>query len=84
MDTEPVETPAEKTAESAEQGDEGDEAKDDPEEEERQRRAAIAARMQRLGGARIGMAPPVVGPKPPIRRPSVQKEEETKPGRHHT
>ena len=80
VDTEPAETPAEKTAESAEQEDEGGEAKEDPEEEERQRRAAIAARMQRLGGARIGMAPPVVAPKPPIRRTSVQKEEEPKPG----
>lgn len=80
LDAEPVEAPAEKPTESAEQGDEGDEVKDDPEEEERQRRAAIAARMQRLGGARIGMAPPVVAPKPPIRRPSVPKEEETKPG----
>lgn len=79
-DTEPAETPAEKPTESAEPEEEGDEAKDDPEEEERQRRAAIAARMQRLGGARIGMAPPVVGPKPPIRRPSAPKEEETKPG----
>ncbi|KAG6877697.1 hypothetical protein C0993_005022 [Termitomyces sp. T159_Od127] len=29
----------------------------DPEEEEKQRRAAIAARMARLGGARVGMAP---------------------------
>ena len=82
MDAEPVETPAEKTEESVEQGDEGEEAKEDPEEEERQRRAAIAARMQRLGGARIGMAPPVVGPKPPIRRPSVQKEE-AKPGTYY-
>ena len=38
----------------------------DPEEEERQRRAAIAARMARLGGARMGMAPSVVAKKPPI------------------
>ena len=79
IETEPAETPTEKPAESAEQGDEESEVKDDPEEEERQRRAAIAARMQRLGGARIGMAPPVVAPKPHIRRPSVPKEE-TKPG----
>lgn len=42
----------------------------DPEEEERQRRAAIAARMARLGGARVGMAPPVFGKKPPVRRPT--------------
>ena len=31
----------------------------DHEEEERQRRAAIAARMARLGGARLGMVPPM-------------------------
>ena len=42
----------------------------DPVEEERQRRAAIAARMARLGGARVGMAPPVFGKKPPVRRPT--------------
>jgi len=80
LETDPIETPAEKTAESAEQGDVGNELDDDPEEEERQRRAAIAARMQRLGGARIGMSPPVIAPKPPTRRFSVQKEEEAKSG----
>lgn len=32
---------------------------DEDEEEARKRRAAIAARMARLGGARLGMAPPV-------------------------
>lgn len=80
LETEPAETPAEKPAEPAEHGDEEGEVKDDPEEEERQRRAAIAARMQRLGGARIGMAPPIVPRKPPIRRPSAPKEEEAKPG----
>ena len=83
VDAELEETPAEKPAEPAEQEDEGGEVKEDAEEEERQRRAAIAARMQRLGGARIGMAPPVVAPKPPIRRPSVPKEEETKPGTYY-
>jgi hypothetical protein len=51
-----------------------------PEEEERQRRAAIAARMARLGGARMGMAPPVLAKKPPIpvRKPTredVPKQE---------
>ncbi|KJA14491.1 hypothetical protein HYPSUDRAFT_208665 [Hypholoma sublateritium FD-334 SS-4] len=50
--------------------DNADEAAADPEEEERQRRAAIAARMARLGGARVGMAPPVFGKKPPVRRPT--------------
>ena len=53
----------------------------DPEEEARQRRAAIAARMARLGGARIGMAPPVVARKPsiPVRKPTredVPKQED--------
>ncbi|KAF9553703.1 hypothetical protein CPC08DRAFT_217743 [Agrocybe pediades] len=43
------------------------EGEPDP-EEERQRRAAIAARMARLGGARVGMAPPVFGMKPPVRK----------------
>ena len=38
----------------------------DPEEEERQRRAAIAARMARLGGARLGMAPSGLAKKPPM------------------
>ena len=52
----------------------------DPEEEERQRRAAIAARMARLGGARLGMAPSVVAKKPPmpVRKPTredVPKQE---------
>ena len=53
-----------------------EEATPDPEEEERQRRAAIAARMARLGGARVGMAPPIIGKKP-VRRPT--QEEELKP-----
>ncbi|KAG6816408.1 hypothetical protein H0H87_006212 [Tephrocybe sp. NHM501043] len=44
--------PAEET-----EGESGEAAETDPEEEERQRRAAIAARMARLGGARVGMAP---------------------------
>jgi hypothetical protein len=40
------------------------------EEEEAGRRRAIAARMARLGGAKIGMAPPVFAKKPSYRRPS--------------
>lgn len=48
---------------------------EDPEEAERQRRSAIAARMARLGGARLGMAPPVVGKKP-LRRRSTQEEQQ--------
>jgi len=47
------------------------EASDTNAEEERQRRAAIAARMARLGGARLGMAP-IIGKKP-VRR-STQEE----------
>ena len=60
---------------------EEEEAEKDPEEEERQRRAAIAARMARLGGARVGMGmPPVIGKKPvptPPRKPSAPPEGET-------
>ncbi|KAF5319923.1 hypothetical protein D9611_011013 [Ephemerocybe angulata] len=55
---------------------EGEEGAVDPEEEERQRRAAIAARMARLGGARVGMAP-VFGkrpPPPPKKRSSVSED----------
>lgn len=54
--------------------DEGKPAEEDPEEEERQRRAAIAARMARLGGARVGMAPPIFGKKPDIKK-EIKKEE---------
>ena len=60
--------------EQAEKQDEG-EAEPDPEEEERQRRAAIAARMARLGGARVGMAPPVFGRKPDIKKHETHKTE---------
>ncbi|KIO33475.1 hypothetical protein M407DRAFT_192370 [Tulasnella calospora MUT 4182] len=48
----------------------------DPEEEERQRRAAIAARMARLGGARVGMGMPVFGMKPPVPAP-IRKDSGT-------
>jgi hypothetical protein len=52
----------------------------DPEDEERQRRAAIAARMARIGGARLGLAPSGLAKKPPmpIRKPTredVPREE---------
>ncbi|RXW25393.1 hypothetical protein EST38_g482 [Candolleomyces aberdarensis] len=57
---------------------EGDEtAEPDPEEEERQRRAAIAARMARLGGTRVGMTPAVFGkrpPPPPKKRSSTSED----------
>jgi hypothetical protein len=49
----------------------------DPEEAERQRRAAIAARMARLGGARVGMAPPVFGKKPLVKKTDPPRDEET-------
>jgi myosin tail region-interacting protein MTI1 len=51
----------------------------DPDEEERQRRAAIAARMARLGGMRVGMGPPIFGRKPEIKpKPAVLASETTK------
>jgi len=59
----------------AERASEEAETAQDPEEEERQRRAAIAARMARLGGARVGMAPPIIGKKPPVRRPTQEEEQ---------
>ncbi|KAJ7133496.1 hypothetical protein C8R44DRAFT_611623 [Mycena epipterygia] len=62
------EAPKQEGGEEAEAAPEGEE---DPEDEERQRRAAIAARMARLGGARVGMSPPVFGAKPAMKkRPS--------------
>ncbi|KAG1732308.1 hypothetical protein EDB19DRAFT_1292055 [Suillus lakei] len=54
----------------------------DPEEEERQRRTAIAARMARLGGARVGMGPPLFVAKPAPKKsatPPPQDEEATLP-----
>ncbi|KAG8925726.1 hypothetical protein FRC01_009776, partial [Tulasnella sp. 417] len=61
-------------AEGEADADATDEPKD-PEEEERQRRAAIAARMARLGGARVGMGMPVFG-KPPV-PPPIRKDSGT-------
>ncbi|KZV60766.1 hypothetical protein PENSPDRAFT_619792 [Peniophora sp. CONT] len=60
-------------AEGVDKEEEGEKEVDDAEEEERQRRAAIAARMARLGGARVGMGPPVFGkkPTPPPKKPSL-------------
>ena len=55
------------------------ESQPDPEEEERQRRAAIAARMARLGGARVGMGPPIFAPKPQIKKPEPPKEAASPP-----
>ncbi|KAG6898402.1 hypothetical protein C0992_004113 [Termitomyces sp. T32_za158] len=50
----------------------------DPEAEEKQRRAAIAARMARLGGARVGRAPMFGRP------PSAKKSEVDEPSRFET
>ncbi|KXN80669.1 SH3 domain-containing protein C23A1.17 [Leucoagaricus sp. SymC.cos] len=58
----------------AEEGADAEPAQVDEEEEERQRRAAIAARMAKLGGARIGMGPPIFGRPavpPPSKKPSL-------------
>ena len=52
-----------------------EEGEPDPEEEERQRRAALAARMARLGGARVGMGPPIFGRKPDVPPKKIQREE---------
>lgn len=52
-----------------------EEGEPDPQEEERQRRAALAARMARLGGARVGMGPPIFGKKPDVPPKKVHKEE---------
>lgn len=59
---------------SAATEEEAGEKEQDPEEEERQRRAAIAARMAKLGGARVGMGPPIFGKKPavPAKKPSLE------------
>jgi myosin tail region-interacting protein MTI1 len=54
---------------------EGVGAEVDEEEQERQRRAAIAARIARLGGARVGMGPPIFGKKPDVKKPEGQPEE---------
>ncbi|KIK71373.1 hypothetical protein GYMLUDRAFT_52464 [Collybiopsis luxurians FD-317 M1] len=53
---------------------EEEEKEADPEEEERQRRATLAARMARLGGARVGMGPPVFGG-PAYKKPQPKPEE---------
>ncbi|KAG6813006.1 hypothetical protein H0H92_014743 [Tricholoma furcatifolium] len=65
----PPEEKGEGEAEAAGEARSEAEAELDPEEEERQRRANIAARMARLGGARVGMAPMFGRP------PSTKKSE---------
>jgi hypothetical protein len=71
-------SPETETGDEATPGPSGEEEAEqlDPEEEERQRRVAIAARMARLGGARVGMAPPVFGKKPVIKRTDPPKDDE--------
>lgn len=54
----------------------------DPEAEEKQRRAAIAARMARLGGARVGMAP-MFGRPPSVKKPE-HVDEPTLPSKLET
>jgi len=54
----------------SDQGDQDGSALADEGEEERQRRAVIAARMAKLGGARIGMGPAVYGHAAPIKKSS--------------
>jgi hypothetical protein len=51
------------------------ENENEDEEEERQRRAAIAARMARIGGARVGMAPPVFERKKSVPKPELSVED---------
>ena len=58
----------EEATSSAAEGEE--QAEVDPQEEERQRRAAIAARMARLGGARVGVAP-MFGRPPVAKKPEL-------------
>lgn len=68
--------------EDASKGEKGDlvEGEPDTEAKERERRAAIAARMARLGGARVGLAPPVFGKKPePKEKPNMAPLQETYP-----
>jgi hypothetical protein len=69
-------------AQSGEGGEEGASEAVDPAEEERQRRANIAARMAKLGGARVGMAPPMFGAKPPVpaKKPSLPMKRESLDG----
>ncbi|THU90982.1 hypothetical protein K435DRAFT_759714 [Dendrothele bispora CBS 962.96] len=69
--------PETQTQSHAEGGEEQPSEEVDPEEEERQRRAAIAARMAKLGGARVGMGPPVFGRPMVPKKPEGLKQQET-------
>jgi len=57
---------------------EATEEEQDEATKEQERRAAIAARMARLGGARVGMSPPMFAPKPPI-KPKPKPASSTSP-----
>ncbi|KAH7924515.1 hypothetical protein BV22DRAFT_1066606 [Leucogyrophana mollusca] len=69
------EEPETDTPDVAKEGQDAGSSEPDPQEEERQRRAAIAARMARLGGARVGMGPPIFAPKPSFKKPEVSSPE---------
>ena len=74
----PQEPPQEGVSEIEGEAPAGGDDAPDPEEEERQRRAAIAARMARLGGTRVGMAPPIFGRKPEVKpKPHMPAPETT-------
>lgn len=85
VDTKLTQAQAKKPAEFREQRGEGSEAKvrKVPDEEEHQQRTDTTVRIQPLDGAKIRNAPPVIAPKPSIRRPSTT-EEENRPGMHCT
>jgi len=74
------EVPSEEGGEGAAEEGEEQPVEVNPGEEERQRRAAIAARMARLGGTKLGMGPTGRGHKPllPFKKPSL-KEGTSKP-----
>ena len=78
----PAQEPVQEGASEVEgEAPDGGEDAPDPEEEERQRRAAIAARMARLGGTRVGMAPPIFGRKPEVKpKPAIPAPETTQEG----
>jgi hypothetical protein len=65
-----IDTHEEETAPGA---DGEDQTEVDSKEDERQRRAAIAARMARLGGARVGMAP-MFGHRPVAKKPELVQD----------
>ncbi|KAJ3835415.1 hypothetical protein F5878DRAFT_628000 [Lentinula raphanica] len=81
--------PETQAEEGEKEGEQEGEQEVDPEEEERQRRAALAARMARLGGARVGMGPPVFGgpaykkpqPKPEPKSDQSSKEDISEPAK---